>query len=78
LNDDPTVGQFVVALKTSIINCLVLEDCVKLIVRMMVLLFWLTYNRSGHLMLLHEILLHVMARRSLMMFLRVSMLLNKY
>jgi hypothetical protein len=36
---------------------LLLEVCVEVIVRMMVLLFWITYNRfSGHMMLLHEIL----------------------
>jgi hypothetical protein len=56
-----------------------LEVFVKLIVRMMVLLFWITYNRcSGHLMLLPEILAQVMARKPLMMVLRVSMLLNRY
>jgi hypothetical protein len=49
------VGQFVDALKTSIINGFALEVWVKLIVRMMVLLFWITYSHcSGHLMLLHQ------------------------
>jgi hypothetical protein len=73
LNNNPTVGQFVVVLKISIIN-----GCVKLIMRVMVLLFWITCNHcSGHLML-HEIVLQVMARKPLMMFLIVSMLLRKY
>jgi hypothetical protein len=55
-----------------------LEDFVEVIMRMMVLLFWTTYNRcSGHLMLLLEILPQVMARKPLIMVLRVSMLLNR-
>jgi hypothetical protein len=58
---------------------LLLEVCVKIIVKMMVLLFWITYNRfSGYLMLLLEIHLQVMAKKPLMVFLKVSMLLNKY
>jgi hypothetical protein len=51
---------------------------VEVIVRMMVLLFWITYTLySGHLMLLHEIPPQVMARKPLMLFLRVSKLFNK-
>jgi hypothetical protein len=39
---------------------------------MMMLLFWITYNRcSGYLTLLHEILPQVMARKSLMLFLSI-------
>ncbi|PNF26771.1 hypothetical protein B7P43_G18200, partial [Cryptotermes secundus] len=44
-NNNPTGGQFVDALKTSIINGLALQNWGKLIVRMMVLLFWIIYNR---------------------------------
>jgi hypothetical protein len=74
-----TVGQCVGALKTSIIKGLTfIEVFVELTVRMMVLLYWITYNRSGHLILLPEILPQVMARKPLMMVLRVSMLLNRY
>jgi hypothetical protein len=50
-----------------------------LTVRMMVLLFLMTYIPcSGHLMLLHRIPPQVMTRKPLIMFPRVSMLLNKY
>jgi hypothetical protein len=46
--------------------------------RMMVVLFWMTYNLcSGHLIMLYKIPLQVMARKHVM-FLRVSMLLSKY
>jgi hypothetical protein len=63
------VGQFVDAMKTSITMDLLVEVHVKLIVRMMVLLFQITYNHcSGHLMLLHEILPQVMARKCLILF----------
>jgi hypothetical protein len=55
------------------------EVCMDLILRMMVLLFWITYNcSSGNLMLLHEILPQVMARKPLILLLRVSMFLSKY
>jgi hypothetical protein len=49
-NDNPTVGQFVDALKTSIINDPASSGlCGN--VRMMVLLFWIMYDHfSGHLM----------------------------
>jgi hypothetical protein len=54
---------------------LLLKVCVEVIVRKMVLLFLIPYNRfSGHLMLLHEILPQVMARKPLMIFLRASIL----
>jgi hypothetical protein len=56
-----------------------LEVFVELTVRMMVILFWITYNRcSGHLVLLPEVFPQVMATKPLMMVLRVSMLLNRY
>ncbi|PNF29264.1 60S ribosomal protein L18 [Cryptotermes secundus] len=56
-NGNPAVGHFVDALKSSIINGLDLEVCVKLIVKIMVLLFWITYNRyTGHLLLLYQII----------------------
>jgi hypothetical protein len=56
-----------------------LEVCVKVTVRMMALLSWITYNRfSGHLMLLRETLPQVMARKPLTLLLRVSMLPSKY
>jgi hypothetical protein len=56
-----------------------LEVFVKLIVRMMVLLFWITYNRcSGHLMLLPKSFHKSWKGNPLMMVLRVSMLLNRY
>jgi hypothetical protein len=57
---------------------LLTEVSVELIVRMMVLLFWKTYNRcSWHLILLNETPLKVMAREPVV-FLRVSTLLSKY
>jgi hypothetical protein len=65
------------ALKTSIINGLAIRglhgnNCDG------GTLFWITYKRSsGNLMLLHEILPQVMARK-LLMILRVSMLLSRY
>jgi hypothetical protein len=73
------VGQFVDALKTSIISVLAFRGLGETTVMMMVLLFWITYNPcSGNLMLLHETLPRVMARKPLMLFLRVSMLLSTY
>jgi hypothetical protein len=57
---------------------LLLEVFVELIVRMMVLLFWITYNRcSRNLILLRHIPPQVAARKHVM-FLRISMLLSKY
>jgi hypothetical protein len=71
------VGQFVDALKSSIINGLAFrglcgtnceDDGATL----------LTYNRClGHLILLYEIPLQVMAKKHAML-MRVSMLLSKY
>jgi CBS domain containing-hemolysin-like protein len=53
---------------------LLVEVCVTVIVRMMVLLFLVTYNH----LLLHEILPKVMARKLQILFLRVTMLLTEY
>jgi hypothetical protein len=78
-NSNPTVGQFVDVLKSSIINCVTFRGPVELIVKMMVLLFWITYSHcSGKLILLRQIPPQVVARKHVMMALRVSMLLNKY
>ncbi|PNF31489.1 hypothetical protein B7P43_G00752 [Cryptotermes secundus] len=78
-NNNPIVGQFVDALKISIINGLAFRGLGELIMRMMVLLFWIIYNRfSGHLKLLHKILPEVMTRKYLLVCLRVSMLLSNY
>jgi hypothetical protein len=72
------VGQFFDALKTSIISGLAFGDLGEKIVRMMVLLFWITYNRcSRHKMLLQQIPPQFMIRKSLIKFRRFSMLLKK-
>jgi hypothetical protein len=73
-SNNPTVGQFVDALTTSIMNALAIRGLCGT-VRMMVLLLWITYSPySGNLMLLHQIPPQVMARKLL----RVSMLPSKY
>jgi hypothetical protein len=72
------VGQFVDALKTSIINVLTLRGlCGNNCKDGGDTLLDSLYYSSGHLMLLHEILPQVMARKPLMIFLRVSLLLSK-
>jgi hypothetical protein len=68
------VGQFVDALKTSIINVLAFRGLCGNNCKDDDATFLDSVNcSSGHLMLLHEILPQVMARKPLMLFLRVSM-----
>ncbi|XP_023718100.1 uncharacterized protein LOC111870226 isoform X2 [Cryptotermes secundus] len=78
-NNNPTVGQFVDAMKTSIINGLAFRGLGETNCEDDGLLFWIIYSHfSGHLKLLHEILPHVMTRKPLLLCLRGSMLLSKY
>jgi hypothetical protein len=77
-NSNPTVGQFVGALKTSIISGLAFVVCMTLAVRLRVQLFWLTYTPClGLLLFLLLILPQVTEGKTLIMFVIVPMLQRK-
>jgi hypothetical protein len=78
-NDNPTVGEFVVALKTTLLIPLLLGVHITLTMKKKILVFWTTYiPYPGDLNLLHLTLSQVTLEEPLKMLIEVLVLLSKY